>query len=396
MGTANFSLWSIIILFGAVQGFFLALYIFLKKENRAANNWLAFLLVAISLHLVEYAADITGLTLRYPVFIAITYPLLFCIGPFYYFYCSHLLNKNFTVKLKSLIHFIPSLTILLLMLPFYTMKAEEKIASMKVLSKENALQVPVEQLIFMGVHVFQTVFYIYVVRKFISKKVLEFRSYSSDVVVEKKLKWLNSFNLYFSVYLLLYLLLVILLSVISKYQVEFDYVLLLITSVSIYSIGYTAINNPEIFKAFPNLVAKPSENEKEPTPQSDIDSKKNPELKERLLQLMATNKPYLKSDLRISELADSLFVPGYQLSQLINDEFKMNFFDFINRYRVEDAKKLFIEGNHNYKILSIGYEVGFNSKATFNRVFKKFTGFTPSEYKLKFATEDGIISEDQE
>lgn len=395
MGTANFSLWSIIILFGAVQGFFLALFIFLKKENRAANNWLAYLLVAISLHLVEYAADITGLTLQYPVFIAITYPLLFCIGPFYYFYCHLLLTKNYKLKLKSLFHFMPALTILVLMLPFYTMGAEEKIASMKALSQANTLQVPAGQLIFMGAHVFQTIFYIYLVQKFINEKVHEFRSYSSDVVVEKKLKWLNDFNLYFSVYLVLYLLLVIVLSVINKYQVEVDYVLLLITSVSIYSIGYTATNNPEIFQAFPNLVSKPGDHVKEPAPQKDADPDKNPELKARLLQLMVTNKPYLKCDLRISELADSLSVQSYQLSQLINDEFKMNFFDFINRYRVEDAKRLFIEGNHNYKILSIGYEVGFNSKATFNRVFKKFTGFTPSEYKLKYAAGGGAFSDDQ-
>ena len=99
---------------------------------------------------------------------------------------------------------------------------------------------------------------------------------------------------------------------------------------------------------------------------------------------METNKPYLKSDLKISELANSLSVPYHQLSQLINDEFLVNFYDFTNKYRVEDAKKLLIEDNRNYKILAIAYEVGFNSKATFNRVFKKFTDHTPSEFKEKF------------
>ena len=62
----------------------------------------------------------------------------------------------------------------------------------------------------------------------------------------------------------------------------------------------------------------------------------------------------------------------------------VNFYDFINKYRVEEAKKLLIEDIHNYKILAIAYEVGFNSKATFNRVFKKFTELTPSEFKEKF------------
>ncbi len=107
---------------------------------------------------------------------------------------------------------------------------------------------------------------------------------------------------------------------------------------------------------------------------------------------MDSNKPYLKSDLKISELADSLTVPYYQLSQLINDEFLVNFYDFINKYRVEEAKKLLIEDTRNYKILAIAYEVGFNSKATFNRVFKKFTDLTPSEFKEKFSPQsDGTI-----
>ena len=93
--------------------------------------------------------------------------------------------------------------------------------------------------------------------------------------------------------------------------------------------------------------------------------------------------------MKISELADSLTVPAYHLSQLINDEFLVNFYDFINKYRVEEAKKLLIEDTHNYKILAIAYEVGFNSKATFNRVFKKFTDVTPSEFKEKFSPLSG-------
>ena len=101
---------------------------------------------------------------------------------------------------------------------------------------------------------------------------------------------------------------------------------------------------------------------------------------------MDSNKPYLKNDLKISELADALAVPAYHLSQVINDEFLVNFYDFINKYRVEEAKKLLIEDNRNYKILAIAYEVGFNSKATFNRVFKKFTDLTPSEFKEKFSS----------
>ena len=372
----HFNIWAIIILFGAAQGLFLSVYLFAKAENRNANKWLAFLLTVVSLHLIEYAADITGITLQYPTFIAITYPLLFCMGPFYYIYCRYLLDKSYKITFKSILHFVPSLVVLLLMIPFYTMPAEEKINLLSGLAQGGVMKIPTGQLVFMGVHVAQTVAYIFASYQFIGKKEKELKALSSDAFVIKKLEWLNVFSLYFSIYLLLYFILVVLLTFINSYQVQLDYALLLITAISTYAIGYSAISNPDIFKAIPdfNLPVNASRN-----------ANRFPELKDRLIQYMDANKPYLKSDLKISELADSLTVPAYQLSQLINDEFLVNFYDFINKYRVEEAKKLLIEDNRNYKILAIAYEVGFNSKATFNRVFKKFTDLTPSEFKEKFS-----------
>lgn len=379
----------IIILIGAVQGLFLAVYFFIKKENRAANKWLALLLSVVSLHLLEYAADITGLTLQFPVFIAITYPLLFLMGPFYYAYCRNLLNNTNRFTYKSLLHLLPSLIVLLFMLPFYTMDSAAKLLSLQAMTAGGVLKIPAEQLVFMGCHVMQTVAYIFAAYKFIEKKEAELKNVSSDVVVVKKLEWLNQFNKWFSIYFLLYFLLVVLLSFLNKYQVQLDYVLLLIMSVSMYAIGYSAINNPEIFKAIPGVELKKPEMEEAGAGPLPDDLKKQgrfPELKEKLLYVMQVNKPYLKSDLKISDLAALLSVPAYQLSQLINSEFFVNFYDFVNKYRVEEAKKLLLEDARNYKILSIGYEVGFNSKATFNRVFKKFTNLTPSAYKESLIT----------
>ena len=385
MGGIHFNIWAIIILFGAVQGLFLSVYLFSKSENRNANKWLAFLLTFISLHLIEYAADITGITLQYPIFIAITYPLLFCIGPLYYIYCRYLLDKSYKATLGTILHFLPSLIVLLLMLPFYSMSAEAKISFISGLAQDDTMKIPTGQLIFMGTHVAQTVAYIFVSYKFIGKKEGALKELSSDVFVVKKLKWLNVFSLCFSIYFLLYFIVVVLLTFINSYQVQLDYVLLLITSISIYAIGYSAISNPEIFKAIPEFVLQSFELNKETPVNGSRNSTRFPELKGKLIQYMDSNKPYLKSDLKISELADSLTVPAYHLSQLINDEFLVNFYDFINKYRVEEAKKLLMEDTRNYKILAIAYEVGFNSKATFNRVFKKFTDLTPSEFKEKFS-----------
>ena len=385
----HFNIWAIIILFGAAQGLFLSVYLFAKSENRDANKWLAFLLSIISLHLIEYAADITGITLQYPIFIAITYPLLFCMGPLYYIYCRYLLDKSYKTTFKTILHFLPSLIVLLLMMPFYSMSGEAKINLMSGLAQGGIMKIPTGQLVFMGVHVAQTVAYIFASYKFIGKKEEELKDFSSDVFVVKKLEWLNVFSLYFSIYFLLYFIVVVLLTFINSYQVQLDYVLLLITAISIYAIGYSAISNPEIFKAIPEFDLQSFELNKETPVNGSRNSNRFPELKDKLIQYMDSNKPYLKSDLKISELADSLTVPAYQLSQLINDEFLVNFYDFINKYRVEEAKKLLIEDTRNYKILAIAYEVGFNSKATFNRVFKKFTDLTPSEFKEKFSPLSG-------
>jgi AraC-like DNA-binding protein len=384
----QFNIWGVIILLGAVQGFFLSVYFLVKKGNRTANQWLTFLLISVSLHLLEYAADITGITLQYPFFIAVTYPLLFLWGPFYYFYCRKRLDLSFKPGYQLFFHLLPALLILLLMIPFYTLDPAAKLDSLRKLSSGNQLIIPAEQLVFMGFHVLQLVTYILAAKKFVGRKQTELKAFSSDVHAAKKLDWLNRFHNFFSIYLVLYCLLVVLLSLIKNYQVQFDYVLLFITSASMYAIGYSAISNPEIFITAPNAAPMPINTDQPVAGNGMADREKNAALKEKLLQLMANGKPYLKSDLRISELADLLKVPVYQLSQLINDEFRMNFFDFVNRYRVEDAKKLFAAGNDQYKILSIGYEVGFNSKATFNRVFKKFTGFTPSDYKIKFGVRE--------
>lgn len=385
----HFNIWAIIILFGAAQGLFLAVYLFTKPQNRDANKWLALLLTVVSLHLIEYAADIAGVTLQYPIFIAITYPLLFCMGPFYYIYCRYLLDKNYSTTFKSALHFLPSLIALLMMLPFYSMAPEAKVSLITGVSKNGIINIPNEQLIFMGAHVVQSVVYIFAAYKFIGKKEEELKNFSSDVFGLKKLEWLNAFSLYFSIYFLLYFVLVVLLTFIHSFQIQLDYILLLITSLSIYAIGYSAISTPEIFKAVPDFDLQSFELNKQIPVSEPRNANKFPELKEKLLQYMDSNKPYLKSDLKISELADSLTVPYYHLSQLINDEFFVNFYDFINKYRVEEAKKLLIEDTNNYKILAIAYEVGFNSKATFNRVFKKFTDLTPSEFKEKFSPKSG-------
>ncbi len=107
---------------------------------------------------------------------------------------------------------------------------------------------------------------------------------------------------------------------------------------------------------------------------------------EAIADLMEREKPYLNPDLNLSELAKQANVTRGQLSEIINSGFQMNFNDFVNSYRVNAFKGMLKEGKHKQlSLLGIAYECGFNSKATFNRVFKKLTNFSPTQYLQSLA-----------
>ena len=103
------------------------------------------------------------------------------------------------------------------------------------------------------------------------------------------------------------------------------------------------------------------------------------ELTAALVLLMETQRPYLRSDLCLDDVAALLEAPKSAISQAINDGLGMNFRTFVNTYRVEAVRGA-IDQNANLTLVGVALDQGFNSKATFNRVFKQMTGVTPREY----------------
>jgi AraC-like DNA-binding protein len=102
---------------------------------------------------------------------------------------------------------------------------------------------------------------------------------------------------------------------------------------------------------------------------------------ERLLQYMKDSKPYITGELTAQQLAAQLDMTPNHLSQVINQREGKNFFDFINSYRVEEVKQKMADSrNSHLTLLALALESGFNSKSSFNAVFKKLTGETPSQY----------------
>jgi AraC-like DNA-binding protein len=97
---------------------------------------------------------------------------------------------------------------------------------------------------------------------------------------------------------------------------------------------------------------------------------------------MEMGRPWLEPDLTLEQLAAQLKLRPKLLSQAINEGLGQNFFEFINTYRIEEAKRLLTDpADKKITVLEVLYAVGFNSKSSFNTVFKKQTGLTPSEFK---------------
>lgn len=133
------------------------------------------------------------------------------------------------------------------------------------------------------------------------------------------------------------------------------------------------------FSAFVTVKHKDKELLVKPTQENLI----NPQLADKIDLIMREKKPHLQNDITIDLLGETLDIPSRDLSILINRHFQKNFWEFINYYRIEEAKRYLSDKKYDNKsITDIYLEVGFNSKSVFNTFFKKLVGVTPSVYRL--------------
>jgi YesN/AraC family two-component response regulator len=149
-----------------------------------------------------------------------------------------------------------------------------------------------------------------------------------------------------------------------------------ILSLSIFALGYKGILQKEI------LVAESAIKQETVELSMQAEQRIDHALIEKLNQYMKNEKPFLDPELSLSTLSKAMGLNRNQLSQLINTGIGENFYDFINRHRVEEVKRLMADPlKQNYNLLGMALEAGFKSKSTFNLIFKRFTGLTPTEYK---------------
>jgi AraC-like DNA-binding protein len=145
-------------------------------------------------------------------------------------------------------------------------------------------------------------------------------------------------------------------------------------------IFYKALQHPEFFTGLP-------ETEKhQKYEHSRLSEKEKTEYLQNLETYFNSEKPFLNPELTISDVASNLNVSAKYLSQVINEHKGKNFYDFINSYRIEEAKKQLTQiADLKKTVLEVLYESGFNSKSAFNSAFKKQTGFTPTQFRNQAA-----------
>ncbi len=177
--------------------------------------------------------------------------------------------------------------------------------------------------------------------------------------------------------------------VISIYQMDSS--IILVNIILFFYIAYRSYNQRTIYLTNENpepsqtgiQVGEKTVAAKETNLNTD-NSEKDPRVEE-LITFMNKEKLFLDPELNVGDLANKLGMHSHQLSKMLNSQLNKNFFEFINDFRVEEFKKLATDPkNKHISILGLAMDAGFNSKATFNRIFKSTTGLTPSDFRESF------------
>ena len=221
--------------------------------------------------------------------------------------------------------------------------------------------------------------WVYLLLRGYKKRITESLSFADTI----NLGWLSIiFNIWLVSAVLLLPLSVLSVAGVIDLPIKLLQILIEVASLSFFFIlGYYGFKQTAVFSSL--------DLKKQETPRPAVSSYERSGLTEiqaqdyhrHLLEVMKTKKPYLSGELSLGELAQQLNISVNHLSQVLNTVQKQNFFDFVNSYRVNEViEKMKDPGNRHLTLLAIGLDSGFNSKTSFNTVFKKFTGETPSRY----------------
>jgi len=306
-------------------------------------------------------------------------PLGLAIAPLIYFYVKAITTSNFTFKKKNFIHFIPAITLILYRFSIYFYDSIQPGFND---TQNGILKLSLDEPIVLPLLVFLSFAQMLLYLAFTFQLFYNYRkritAYFSNTY-KLELNWILSFLIAFTALFLYSSLQDIIGSLIIDLNYEqrwwlniFMAIVVLFVGIKGYFTDTTKLNKLS-FSFSPNPESIPQVKKEEQNVSSE-------EI-EKLKNYMKLEKPYLNPDLNLSDLADELQMSRAELSKIINSGFNKNFNDFINEYRVNTFKeKLNLCEHKQLSLLGIAYDCGFNSKATFNRVFKKITQISPTEF----------------
>jgi len=368
-----FNLGALLSFLVAFQLFFVALYLFTnKKGNKRNNRLLAFLFVMFAINLMDFTARVSGLIFPLPLLHLMDDCFFFLYGPVLYFYTQGVVYHDFAFKKKDAWHLTPFVIVTVYwMVQIISLDQETQVdfAEKMITADLPAWVFAVSQVIYL--HMLAYVWFSWRTIKTYQSVIKN--TFSS--IDEINLDWLSFMIRTFSAIIVVAMINNVI-PVFNKSYILYSsiIVLLIVSFYFINSVLVKALSQPAIFSG----IAK---QETEKYAASTLGSEEIENYKNQLTHLMQTDHPYLNADLKSNDLAEMLAVSPKALSQVINQSFHQNFFDFINTYRCEEVKRVLQGPDRKMTIIEAMYQSGFNSKSSFNKEFKKLTGQTPSEFK---------------
>jgi AraC-like DNA-binding protein len=370
------SLGNVLFVLIVFQLLFLSVYLFSQqKGKRISNRLLGFFFLAICLNLLDVFLLQTGVYFAHPGLAGLgsCLPLLF--GPLLYFYTRSIIYKDFSVSIKNLIHFLPFLIVFCCTEIYY--QSQPFVVQERILISLSEHRVPaiisdISTLIFL-----QFLCYAIAALRFVSLyKKMAGQHFSNPKYTD--VSWLYSTIVFFILIIIISALNGVLAqTAFSKYYLFAFNLVVALLLLFVIQVMMRALSRPYFF-SFGDIPETAGQLSK----MTATEKAEKEATVQKLLKFMKSDKPYLDSELTLEQLATKLSLKPRVLSQAINDILQQNFFDFINRYRVDEAKALLTDPkNKKITVLEVLYQVGFNSKSSFNTLFKKYTSLTPTEFR---------------
>jgi AraC-like DNA-binding protein len=347
-----------------------------KTKNKTSNRLMAAYFIVFSIHIsVFFYANYVQIPV---VLDMLRDQIAFLTSPLLYLYVVSCIYSDFKLQSKHLLHFIPFAIELLIYFPnFYFASSEQQIEFSN--NYFSNIETNISLVYGVSVAVIYLVFIFIELKKY--KKLL-LENYSSTK--NYNYKWLFQLAT-ISIVLLSFSVIKSIYKLFGSDSSILDIMRIITTLLLLGFLCWIVLKSlyqPDLFRGIDskhqlvkNLI------ESEVNHKNDVISEKISSLK----RFMKIEEPYLDSSLTIHNLANQINIPYRDLSILINHDLGQHFFDFVNEYRINKAKEILQNAeNKKLTVLEILYEVGFNSKSSFNTAFKKQTGLTPTQYRKRY------------